>query len=75
MSIQVPRAITGFIARERDGCPARLDLLGEALQARLTGAIRDVGQPAHDIKDFLNGTYLGVGASLAAVAAVVACTR
>jgi nitrite reductase/ring-hydroxylating ferredoxin subunit/uncharacterized membrane protein len=59
MAIQLPRAITGFIAGSRDGWPAWLDPLGETVQRKLTAAIQEGGQPAHDIKDFLNGTWLG----------------
>jgi nitrite reductase/ring-hydroxylating ferredoxin subunit/uncharacterized membrane protein len=59
MALNIGRAISGFVVGDDDEMANWLDPLGDKLQQWLTKAIQDVGQPAHDVKDFLNGTWLG----------------
>jgi nitrite reductase/ring-hydroxylating ferredoxin subunit/uncharacterized membrane protein len=59
MALQIPREASGFLAGGKDNRPAWLEPLGKQLQANLTALVQGGGQPLQDVKDFLNGTWLG----------------
>lgn len=59
MALETPRPIAAFATGETEAQRAWLEPMAEQLQEKVNAFVRDVGQPAQDIKDFLNGTWFG----------------
>lgn len=59
MALKIPSSVAELATGESDAQRAWLNPLAEQLQEAVRTFVRDVGQPAQDIKDFLNGTWFG----------------